>query len=383
MIRTLAVVVALGLTGLTAACSGKPEGGAQAAKPGKSGGKGGNKYPVEVQPVAKQKVEYAVTAVGSLEAFETVQVTARVAGVAERVLFAEGANVEAGQVLAEIEPRRYQIARQSAAAAHERAKAAEAEAKAQLARREEAVRGSPGLITAEEIETFRTRVQTAAADVASARAALEKASLDLRDAYVRASFAGLIESRPVQTGQYLQPGTVIATVVRRDPLMLRFPVAETDAGSITPGMNVRFRIRQAEEALMAKVTHVGQEADPKSRMVKVSAEVAPDLRAGLRPGTFAEVTVPIGGAIEVPVIPQTAIRPSEKGFLAYVIEKDVARERVVQLGMRTADGRVEVKSGVKEGEALVVRGSEALREGAAVRVVGPEKTADATPKSGG
>ena len=82
--------------------------------------------------------------------------------------------------------------------------------------------------------------------------------------------------------------------------------------------------------------------------------------------------VPTG---EVPVIPQTAIRPSEKGFLAYVIENDVARERVVQLGMRTADGRVEVKSGVKEGEALVVRGGEALREGASVRVVGSEKAA--------
>jgi multidrug efflux system membrane fusion protein len=370
MTRRLFVVFAVALV---ACSSSKPEGGG-----GGGGGKAGaspaqrgpSKYPVEVVPVARQKVEYAVTAVGSIAAFETVQVTARVAGVAEKVLFTEGTLVEAGQVLAEIEPRRYQIARQSAAAALERALAGEAEAKAQLARREEAVKGSPGLITDEEIETFRTRVRTAAADVAGMRAALAKANLDVNDAYVRALFTGVIESRTVQTGQYLQPGTTIATLVRRDPLLLRFPVAEGDAAAINPGMLARFRVGGAEKLLEAKITHVSAQADASSRMVTVTAEVDPAVRLGLRPGAFAEVTVPIGTQLDVPVVPQTAIRPSEKGFIAFVIEGEVARERILTLGMRTPDGRVEVKAGVKEGEKLVVRGGEALREGAAVRVVG-------------
>jgi membrane fusion protein (multidrug efflux system)/multidrug efflux system membrane fusion protein len=103
-------------------------------------------------------------------------------------------------------------------------------------------------------------------------------------------------------------------------------------------------------------------------MVAVTAQVDDPRRSELRPGSFAQVTVPIGAATKAPVIPETAVRPSERGFLAYVVEGDVARERELSLGLRTADGRVEVRSGVKPGERLVVRGGEALRDGAKVRV---------------
>jgi multidrug efflux pump subunit AcrA (membrane-fusion protein) len=68
------------------------------------------------------------------------------------------------------------------------------------------------------------------------------------------------------------------------------------------------------------------------------------------------------------VIPQTAIRPTDRGFLAFVVEDEVARERVLELGLRTADGRVEVRSGLAAGESLVVRGAEALRDGAKVAI---------------
>ena len=68
------------------------------------------------------------------------------------------------------------------------------------------------------------------------------------------------------------------------------------------------------------------------------------------------------------MIPQTAVRPSERGFLAFVVEDGKAVERVLTLGLRTAGGLVEVRSGLAAGESLVVRGAEALRAGAAVRV---------------
>ena len=96
-------------------------------------------------------------------------------------------------------------------------------------------------------------------------------------------------------------------------------------------------------------------------------------RTSASPDVLTEVTVPIR-SVRASVIPQTAVRPSERGFLAYVIaEGDVAKERVVTLGMRTQEGRVEVKDGLAPGERLVVRGAEALRDGAQVRIVqGPE-----------
>jgi len=79
----------------------------------------------------------------------------------------------------------------------------------------------------------------------------------------------------------------------------------------------------------------------------------------------------VASAGQAPVIPVAAVRPSERGFLAYVVEGDAAVERILTLGMRSADGRVEVLSGLNGGEKLVVRGAEALSNGALVRIGAP------------
>jgi membrane fusion protein, multidrug efflux system len=135
------------------------------------------------------------------------------------------------------------------------------------------------------------------------------------------------------------------------------------------GMIARFTVAEDPAPHTARITHVAAAASSASRMVDVTAHVANPNHAVLRPGAFARVTVPVGDRVEAPVIPQTAIRPSERGFLAYVVENnDTARQRVLTLGMRTADGLVEVRSGIRAGEVLVVRGAEALRDGAKVKV---------------
>jgi membrane fusion protein, multidrug efflux system len=309
-----------------------------------------------------------VTAVGSLDAFERVAVTARVAGAVERVLFTEGQLVRAGQTLVEIEPERYRLALQSAQASLEKALAGKAEAEAGYARRQAASAKNPGLIRGEEIETWRTRVQSTAAEVAQAQSAVGTATLNLRDAFVRAPVAGIIQTRTVETGQYVPVGTVMATLMRRDPLLLRFQVPEQDAMPLRSGMVVRFNVAEATAQHEAKITHVAAAASQASRMVDVTANVVNPNQPELRPGAFARVTVPIAATREAPVIPQTAIRPSENGFLAYVVKDGTAQQRILTLGMRTADGQVEVKNGLAAGESLVIRGAEALRDGAKVKV---------------
>ncbi len=362
--RLLLAPAVVGL--LLASCGGND---AKKAGPGGPGGKGAIVFPVEVAPVASRPVEYAVTAVGSVEAFEKVQVTARVSGVVERVLFAEGEEVEKERKLVEIEPQRFQLAVDFARATWEKARAAKADAEAGLARREAADRKNPGLIPGEEITTFRTRVQTAAADVGQARSALDQAELNLRDAFVRAPVGGRIETRTVQTGQYVQPGTVLATLVRRDPLLLRFQVPAPEARGLGTGREARFTVAGEAGSFTARLTHVAGSADAATRMVAVTAEIDDPRRAILKPGAFAEVTVPVGGTAHAAVVPQTAVRPSERGFLAFVVEGgDTARERVLTLGLRTADGFVEVRKGLALGEKLVVRGAEALRDGFKVKV---------------
>lgn len=326
-------------------------------------------FPVETVQVEARRVEYQVIAVGSVEAFEEVQVTARVSGVVERIHFTEGEAVEKDKVLAEIEPERYRLAVESSQAAVKKAEAAKADAEAALGRRESANLKNPGLIIGEEIETWRTRVQTATADLSQAQAALELAQLNLRDAYVRAPVSGTVQTRTVQTGEYVQPGKVLTTLIRREPLLLRFQVPEQDSDRLRPGISARFSVQGIEREFRAVISHVAGSADPASRMVSVTARINDPERHTLRPGAFAEVRVPVGATVQAPVIPQTAIRPSERGFLAYVVEAETAKERVLTLGMRTADGLVEVRSGIRPGEMLVVRGTESLRDGVPVQII--------------
>ena len=361
-----------------AACSGEGNASKDDAGPREI------RFPVEVAPVESRTVEYSVDGIGSVEAFERVLATARVAGVVEKVAFTEGDTVKEGDVLAEIEIERFRLGVEAAEAAYARAAAELAEAKSGLERREKAVKENPGLIRGEELDTWRTRVATGAANVAAAKAALGQAKLSLRDAYVRAPASGVIESRSVQTGQYVQPGTVLATLVRRDPLLLRFSVTEPEAARLRPGMDASFEVRGIARTLHAKVVHVAAAADQATRMVPVVAEVAAEDRDIARPGSFAEVRVGVQAVEGALVIPETAVRPSEKGFLAFVVEDGAAHARVVTLGMRTADGRLEVRDGLNAGETLVVRGAEALRDGSKVRVVegagSATDTASPTPK---
>jgi multidrug efflux system membrane fusion protein len=335
--------------------------------PGTPRASGPLRFPVEVATVEAGSVEYAVQAVGSVEAFEQVAATARVAGVVERILFQEGDAVGPEKVLAEIEPERFRLALAAAEADLDKFEAAREEARLGLERRRAVNEKNPDLVRAEEVDAWRTRLAAAEAEVARARAAVALAELNLRDAFVRAPVAGVIQTRDIETGRYVQPGAVIATLVRREPLLLRFRVPELEAAPLAPGLSARFGLRGRRDALYAAtLTHVAASADARDRMVEVTARIDDPARGELRPGAFAEVVVPVGAPATSPVVPQAAIRPSERGFLAYVVEDGRARERVLELGLRTADGRVEVRSGLLPGERLVVRGAEALADGAAV-----------------
>src|SRR5262245_55052682 len=321
-------------------------------------------FPVEAKPVELRSVEYSVSGIGAVEAFENVQITARVAGVLERMHFKEGDTVKEGALLAEVEPQRYQLAVASTQASLERAEAARNEGERELERFQKLA--AEGVSTSAEVNTWQTKLTTARAQESEARAALGVASLNLRDARIKAPLAGSIQSRNVQTGQYVQAGTVIATLIRRDPLLLRFKVTEAEAGRLKVGMTADFKAAGSSQKDSAKITFVAGSAEASSRMVPVVAEVAENPE--LRPGSFAEVTVPIGANSSALAISETSIRPTERGFVSFVIEGNVARERIVELGLRTPDGLVEVLKGLRAGEMLVVRGGEALRQGAKVRV---------------
>lgn len=374
------------LIALLAACSGGK------ATPEKSGGKGGGKggavaYAVDVTPVTVERVEYIVNAPGTLEAFERVLVTARVAGVVDKVAFTEGQEVKKGDILVIIESERFQLAVNSASVAVNKAKAALADAEAQVARREAATKEHPGLITGEELAIYKTKALTAKADADAAAESLKIAQLNLRDAHVRAPISGVMQTRTIETGQYVQPGYLMATLLRRDPMLVRFPVDPKDAPRLKPGMLASFTLREtSNRTYPAKLNLIAGSADPTTHTVGVLAEVIDEgHQFWLRPGSFCDVTINVGASREAPLIPRTAARATDHGYVVYVIENDVAVEKSITLGMNTKDGRVEVRTGLKGGDLLVIRGAEALTNGAKVKTtkVGytptPEPSASAEP----
>ena len=417
------LVLALAACTLTAACK---KGDSAAAE--KAGGRtrGGNNavFPVDVIPVEKKLVEYLVSGPGAVDAFEHVQVTSRVAGVVDKVAFKEGQQVKKGDVLVVIDGQRFQLAVNTAKAQLDKSKAAEADNDAMVQRREGASDKFPGLITGEELSTYQTKALTAKADTAVSVENLRTAQLNLSDASVRAPMEGVIQTRTVQTGQYVNAGTVMATLLRNDPMLLRFSVTPQDAPRIRPDMVVDFKIRESQDTFHGTVTLVAGAADDESHMVAVTATVNDEgHKYWLRPGLFADVTVRLGARRNAPLIPRTAIRANERGQMVYVINDSAAaisvdggapvdgaippmpapsgshrggggggkggahapgsaapagsgaptgpmqyaHEVPVTLGMSTKDGWVEVRSGLVGGERLVVRGGESLMEGAKVK----------------
>jgi multidrug efflux system membrane fusion protein len=212
-------------------------------------------------------------------------------------------------------------------------------------------------------------VQTAKADVAAAQQQVKVAQLNLRDSFVRAPITGTIQTRTVETGQYLQAGAVLATLLQRDPLLLKFQVTEQDAPRLKPGMPVNLSMRESANTYQAAINLVAGSADPASHLVAITALIDDkDHKYWLRPGAFCDVSIPVGGTRPAAVVPEGAIRASEKGFLAYVIQGTTAKERVVTEGMHTPGGLVEITNGLSAGDLLVLVGEEPLSDGATVKI---------------
>lgn len=363
-------LVTVWIVALATACSSSKSGSPQG---GRRGGTGGGKleYPVDIVTLATRQMQYTVTAPGTLEAFQQVQITARVSGALDKVTFVEGQQVKQGDVLASIESDRYAIAVEQARAQLAKANAEQKSAQAALDRRLAAQKESPGLVPGEEIEQKQTAVDTAKADVLAAEQALQVAQLNLRDSQVRAPIAGIVQTRQVQLGQYLQPGAVIATIQQRDPMMVRFQVSEKDAPRLKEHMPLQFQLEGvSSRTFTGTIQLVAGSADPTTRTVPVTAQIDPtEHQYWLRPGTFCQVTIPIGNARPGIVVPSLAVKPSEKGNIVYIVDdKGIAHERVVEEGMHTPDGGVELRQGVNAGEKMVVRGIDPLSDGAPVKV---------------
>jgi membrane fusion protein, multidrug efflux system len=323
----------------------------------------------------RQDWEQRVATVGTLRARHGIMVAAEVGGIVDALHFESGAVVEVGQVLLELD------------AAVERAQLRAAEASAVLARvnlrRAEELRVS-GTIAQAELDAARAAADQAEASVESLTAAIARK-------VIRAPFAGRLGIRQVDPGQYLAPGTGIASLQAVDPMLVEFSLSQRQIGQVAPGFAVRISSEaHPDEVFPGVVVASNPDLDTATRTLRVQAQVAnPDER--LRPGMFTRVEVVQPQTISVVVIPGPAVYYQSFGNTVFVVKtqsavegraaRQVVEQRIVRLGPARGDFIV-VESGVAAGEEVVSFGAFKLRDGAPVAVDNsrlPELSLEPTP----
>jgi multidrug efflux pump subunit AcrA (membrane-fusion protein) len=212
-------------------------------------------------------------------------------------------------------------------------------------------------------------VQSAQAAVESSRAAVAIAQKAVADTTIRAPYAGYISNRPVAVGEYITPASIVATVLRTNPIKLQLLVPEAEAPHLTPGMGVSLEVDAFRDRKFAgSVSAVNPAIDPASRSATVEALVQnPD--NSLRSGMFATARIARAGGNRAVYVPRAAVLadPNTQSSRVFVIQGDTAKLRVVQIGTEEGDV-IQILSGVEADEILATSNLQQLFEGARVRV---------------
>jgi membrane fusion protein (multidrug efflux system) len=309
-----------------------------------------------------------IEAIGTLRAAQGVDVAAEAAGTVKSIDFGANERVEAGQLLVQIDDAVERAELISAQAAVERARA-------QL---ERARRLRESGVTAE------ANLEEAQTDFAAAESTLARLQAVLDQKAIVAPFSGTIGIPRVDEGEYVQPGTVIATLQQLDTMKVDFTVPEQQIGDLEIGQSASFGLTENAFPYQGKIIGIDPKIDPQTRLVSVRAEVEnPD--GALRPGQFARVRVALPPVNDIIALPQTAVVTSLYGDYVYVVEKAesadtdnggsddakgdslTAKQVFVEVGRRQ-NNLIEIAKGLTAGQTVVTSGQNKLANNAPVTI---------------
>ena len=320
--------------------------------------------PVVVRLVESVSFEEGIEATGELVAKDHATIASEVPGRITELAVEEGQRVEEGDLLVAIDPEKRQLELRNSSAMLTETRASLAESKRDLKRmqklRDQQIGSEQALDKAvTSLALARSRLEAAEAQVGvSARA--------LKDAEVRAPFAGLVSERAVSRGEYVQVGQSLLDVVALDPIEVEFSVAERDSARVAEGMHVEVHVAPyPEETFLGAVSAISPTIDTRTRTLRVKARIA-NQDGRLRPGLFARAGLGVARREGVLMVPEEAVQLRADGEIVYVATKDDRVKRVqVTTGVRR-DHKIEITSGLQIDQEVVVRGHAALAEGTLV-----------------
>ena len=283
---------------------------------------------VSVLEVEPEAISLPVVTQGTVEARRRISLVAQVAGKVESVAdgFVEGAFFDAGDVLLEVEQADYQfaIARAESQLAAAQQRLAEERGRNRQAEREWRELGS---VEANDLFLRKPQMRAAQAALAAARADLAEAELALARTQIRAPFAGRIEVKRVDLGQYLTPGTPVAEIYATEVVAIPLPLNDSQLGAL--GLPLYANAELGRTAVLsaqfggqewqwqAEIRRVEAVVDRQSRVVNAIAEVRnpfqPDNsgRPPLTPGMFVQAEIPTPPVAGLVRLPATALRSDD------------------------------------------------------------------------
>lgn len=358
---------------------------------------------VQVVKAEKRLIPRTVVAVGTLAAEERAELGFKVAGRLASWNVDLGSRVGAGSVLAELDARDYELRRDRARAALEQARARlglpvgsdddgldpqgvgvvrQAKARLEQARvtleRSRELRDQ-GILAQADYDTSQAAFKVAESlyndsleevnnrrgILAERRSDLALAEQQLTDSRLVAPFAGAIQQRRANLGEYLAAGAPVLTLVKLTPLRLRLDVPEREALSVREGQPVAVRTEGATDAWPGKIVRISPAIEEANRSLIVEAEVD-NSKGLLRPGSFARAEIQTESGGDSLVVPASALVLFAGIEKVVTVREGKALERPVTTGRHAGDA-VEILSGLEQGEPVVVKPGN-LTTGAAVEI---------------
>ncbi len=307
--------------------------------------------PVFVTTAMQGKVFDSVDALGTAVSNEFVEISSNVSELLREINFEDGQSVHEGDVIAVLEQRELRSQLGAARARME-------QDTRELARLEGLLRDKA--VPRQEYDNRLTMLEIT-------RRELE--GIEARIAYrtLRAPFDGVLGVRLISPGALVQTGDVITTLDDISRIKLDFTVPSTYLSSLKPGVEIEAEADALDNRVFhGKIESVNTRIDPVTRSVFVRA-VLPNDDGMLRPGLLLKVTLIKNERTSIVLQEETLMQRQEDHFVLVVADDDMVEQRKVTIGARIP-GKVEITSGLKEGERVVVRGVNRVKTGEKVNV---------------
>jgi membrane fusion protein (multidrug efflux system) len=348
--KTLLAVALVAGAAATSGCKDNGEGTAQAKA--LDAEKAADAIPVEVAKASHRAVAASYTGTGALDPRAESQVVAKTSGIAMAVFAEEGQHVKAGQVLVRLDADRARLQ-----AAQSEAQVRKLEANYQRAKQLAAQQ----MVSANDLDQLKY-------DLANARAVNNMANLELSYTNVVAPISGVIASRSIKPGNFVQINTPIFRIVDDSRLELTLNVPEREIATLKAGQPVNLQVDALPgQSFAGTVDRVAPVVDSGSGTFRVICTFAGG--GALQPGMFGRIRIDYDKRANALVIPRVALLDDQGTPAVYAVRKGKAVRVPIKTGY--TDGEwTEVRSGLKPGEAVVTAGKVALRDGSAVQVIG-------------